>query len=140
VAINNELLRQRRTPCPANRAPFLSGLRFVPFGFRVGGATPVIAQRRRPPPRGSTLRYTLSKAAAVTIVIDRRVRVGRRFRYVRAGTLTRRSRVAANRVRFTGRIGLRALLPGLYRATLTATDSQRRRSPLRRASFRIVAG
>jgi hypothetical protein len=58
---------------------------------------------------------------------------------VRGGTLTRRNLDAGRgRIGFSGRIGRRALRPGRYRATLTATDLAGNRSPARRLSFRVV--
>lgn len=45
-----------------------------------------------------------------------------------------------NSIRFTGRIGTRALRPGGYRAVVAATDSAGNRSALRSTRFRIAAG
>lgn len=67
-----------------------------------------------------------------------RARSSRCIRYVTVTTLTRRGRVGANSVTFTGRIRRRALPLGVYRVTATATDRARRRSVPRRAAFRIV--
>ena len=55
------------------------------------------------------------------------------------GTLTRRKTVAgANRIKFSGRIGRRALRRGRYRATLVATDEAGNRSTPRSVRFRVV--
>ena len=123
--------------------------------FRVGRrATPRIAARRRAGV-GTTFVFRLSEAARVTIRMDRArpgVRVGRRclaprrgrrgkrcVRYVRAGTLTRRSaRAGLNRVRFSGRIGRRALKLGRHRAILRAVDPAGNRSRARTLSFKVV--
>jgi len=44
----------------------------------------------------------------------------------------------ADSVKFSGRIGRRALRPGRYRATITATDPSGNGSKPRSVSFRIV--
>ena len=123
--------------------------------FRVGRrATPRIAARRRAPV-GTTFVFRLSEPARVTIRMARArpgVRVGRRclaprrgrrgrrcVRYVRAGTLTRRSaRAGPGRVRFSGRIGRRALRLGRHRAILRAVDPAGNRSDPRTLFFRVV--
>ena len=76
----------------------------------------------------------------VCVKRTRRNRGSRRCtRYVRAGrTLTRTSKAGRNRVKFTGRIGRRALKPGRYRLTIVATDAAGNRSRARRLNFRIV--
>jgi hypothetical protein len=141
AALNAEIARQRAGGCPAggaNARPVVSGMRFTPPTFRVSArATAITAARRAH--AGSTLRFSLSRAASVKIVLHRRKKVGRSFRWVKAGTLTRRrGRAGANKVAFSGRIGRRALPVGRYRATLTATATNRRVSVPKRRSFRIV--
>jgi hypothetical protein len=56
-------------------------------------------------------------------------------RYRRAGTLTRSGIAGANRIRFTGKFGTKALKPGRYRATIVATDSAGQLSQARRLTF-----
>jgi hypothetical protein len=141
-------------------APGVSRLALDPTRFRVGPrATPKAAatqRRRRPARRGSRVRFRLSEKAAVRIAVERSLpgrRVGRRCkaptpklrkrrrctRFKHVGTLTRASRPAgANSIPFSGRIGRRALAPGSYRVTVTATDPTGNRSKARRASFTIV--
>jgi hypothetical protein len=119
----------------------------------------VIAVARRATPisalaKGGRFRYTLNRAARVTIVIQRRLagrRKGRRCvrptkrlrcnrrcaRYQRRGALTRSGRAGPNTVAFSGRIGSRALAPGFYRATIKATNTAGS-SPPRRTTFKIV--
>ena len=116
----------------------------------------VVAGRRRKPARGTTFRYTLSRSATVRIVIaqpapgrreggrcvapDRRLRKARRCtRSLRRATLGRTSHAGANRVAFSGRIGSRALRPGRYTATLTATAAGHTSRPQSR-KFTIVRG
>jgi hypothetical protein len=138
-AISAEIARQRAGGCPAggNARPVVSAMRFTPPTFRVSARATAITARRAH--AGSVLRFSLSRAAKVKIVVQRRKKVGQRFRWVRAGTLTRqRGRTGANRVPFSGRIGRRALAIGRYRATLTATGANRRVSTARRRSFLVV--
>ena len=142
--------------------PSLSSVSFRPQVFRVGSATTAVsaaARKRRTPKRapvGTTVRFTLSKAAKMSIVIAQRT-TGRRSgkRCVRptralakhkkctlivaAGTLTRNAGRGASSVRFSGRIGRRALKPGLYQATMTATDAAGHRSAPVVRYFRIVS-
>jgi hypothetical protein len=134
-AISAEIARRRAGRCAR---PVVSGVRFTPPTFRVSArATAITAARRAP--AGSALRFSLSRAAKVKIVVQRRKKVGQIFRWVRAGTLTRRGgRAGANKVAFSGRIGRRALASGRYRATLTATASNGRVSQAKRRSFLVV--
>ncbi|MCA1707063.1 MAG: cell wall-binding repeat-containing protein, partial [Actinobacteria bacterium] len=139
-------------------APGVSAFGLTNNRFRVGGRTPTFgtaAQRRRKPKRGTTFRYTLSEAATVRMVIARG-RTGRRsgrrcvaptrrlrrarkcIRLTVVGTLTRISRQGRNSVGFSGRIGSKALSPGGYQATLTATDAAGNRSRPRTITFKIV--
>jgi hypothetical protein len=127
--------------------------------FAVGRATtPTVAARRRKVPTGTAFRFTLSARSAVTILIER-VLPGRRVkgrcvtpsrrnrkakactRYVKAGTLRRRSmKAGADSVAFSGRIGKVALKPGSYRATLTAKPVAGKTSLPRSVKFTVVAG
>jgi hypothetical protein len=137
-AISAEIARQRAGGCPAggaNARPVVSAMRFTPSTFRVSARATAITAAHA----GSVLRFSLSRAATVKIVVQRRKKVGRVFRWVRAGTLTRRrGRAGANQVAFSGRIGRRALASGRYRATLTATGLNRRVSQAKRRSFLVV--
>jgi hypothetical protein len=59
---------------------------------------------------------------------------------VGVGTIVRRGLTkTSSKVAFGGRIGRRALSPGRYRATISATDGAGNRSARKRTSFRIVA-
>ena len=134
-AISAEIARRRAGRCAR---PVVSAMRFTPPTFRVSArATAITAARRAH--AGSVLRFSLSRAAPVKIVLQRRKKVGRRFRWVRAGTLTRERGLAGpNKVAFSGRVGRRALTVGRYRATLTATGPNFRVSAPRRRSFLVV--
>jgi PKD domain len=112
------------------RAPRFLGASMSRKRFRVARGRTRISARR-----GSAFRFRLSESARVRIAIQRRK--GRRFRRV-GRTLARRAKQGANRVKFTGRIGRKALKPGRYRARLTATDPAGNRSKTRTLRFRIV--
>jgi extracellular elastinolytic metalloproteinase len=146
-------------PPPDTTAPVVRGFSMSRKRFRVGpDRTPRVAQRRRRrrAPEGSAFRFSLSEAARVVITIERALpgrAVGRRCRppsrrlrgrrrctrYAVRGSLTRRNRpVGRNIVPFSGRVGIKALRPGLHRATISATDVAGNRSQPRRASFTVV--
>jgi hypothetical protein len=98
--------------------------------FAVGRARTAISALAH----GTALRYKLSEAARVTIQI-------KRFGAKRAaGKLLRSGKAGANSIKFTGRIGKRALRPGRYSAVLTATDAAGNRSKPSRLKFRILRG
>ena len=140
-------------------APVISRLSLTNRRFRVGRRTQAIAARR-PAPRGTTFRFNLSEAARVGFRIDRRAsgrrlagrcrrqtlrnRTGRRcVRHLTVLRFSRPGRTGRNRAPFSGRLRTgrprRALDPGRYRATLTATDAAGNRSRPRRARFEVVS-
>jgi len=141
--------------------PAVTHYRITNRVFGVGlRATPLAAvakaRRRARAKTGTTFRYTLSEAATVKIVVARRfpgrltgkhcVVLARRLRSARhcvrsfvRGTLTRISHQGANNVAFSGRIRSKALQPGLYSATLTATNSAKNSSKPITIFFSIVA-
>jgi extracellular elastinolytic metalloproteinase len=106
----------------------------------------------------TTFSFTLSEAATAKISIAKSEagrRVGKRCRapkpslrrrprcarYITVGSLLRPNlRPGAQRVRFTGRVGSRALRPGAYRATIVATDTGGNRSRAAKVTFRITRG
>ena len=110
---------------------------------------------RRRVPRGTAFRFRLSETASVRIAIER-ARPGRRARgrcrkpsrrlrarprctrWVRQGALRRAGAAAANRVRFSGRLGRRSIGLGRRRAVLVATDAAGNASRAKRVSFRVV--
>ena len=109
-------------------APVVSGFKASNKSFAVGRARTAIAAVLR----GTTLRYSLSEAAKVTIKIQR-ARDGRA-----TGELTRSARQGSNALKFSGRIGTRALKSGRYVAVLTAADAAGNRSTAKRVAFRVV--
>jgi extracellular elastinolytic metalloproteinase len=108
--------------------------------------------------QGTTISFRLSEAATARIVIDRpeagrrvggRCRAAKRSlrkrprctRYLQLGSLLKPNlRPGAQRVRFSGRLGSRALRAGVYRATIVATDPGGNRSRAARVTFRVVRG
>jgi hypothetical protein len=108
---------------------------------------------------GTTIRYTLSEAAKVTLRFERkskgrRVKKGKKRvcakptrknrkkrkcnRFKNAGTLTRASKQGKNSVRFSGRIGKKALKRGSYRLVVQGTDAAGNKSKPRTLSFKVV--
>jgi hypothetical protein len=145
----------------ATGGPVISGASLTHRRFRVGRSRTAVSARRRRTSRapvGTTFRFALDRAASVTIAFARQasglrarggrcVRPSRRLRRARARrctrlvvirpALTRAGRTGANAVPFSGRLGRRALAPGRYVATLTATAAGRAGAP-RRLAFRVV--
>jgi hypothetical protein len=97
--------------------------------FRVASfSTPV----RAAVGRGTVFRFVLNGPGKVKITIARKV--GKHF--VKRGVLRRRGKRGLNSVRFSGRIGRRALKPGRYRAIISTGPKALPRKVL----FKIVAG
>jgi Tol biopolymer transport system component len=147
----------RDTTAPVLRAVSLSRTR-----FRVAkGSTKVsAAAKKKKVGRGTTLRFTSSEAAKLTIRIERvlpgrksgkgrkrvckpvrhKVRRGRCTAFRRTATLTRTIKAGPGRVALTGRIGRRRMAAGRYRLTLTARDAAGNTSKATRRNFSIVPG
>ncbi len=126
--------------------------------FAVGSArtAQTAAARRKASPRGTTIRFSVTRASSVRItcckllpgrkvsgrcVADRKsLRCKAKCtRQVAAGWLLRRNLTAGKRaLAFSGRIGRTALSPGACVAVLVATDSGGRRSPARTVGFTIL--
>ena len=106
--------------------------------------------------KGTTIRYELSAAAAVTITVER-ASTGRRSgtrcvkatkklkrkkrctRYVKVTTLTRvHESGGTKKVPFSGRVGRKALRAGRYRLRAAASDGAGTTSATRTAKFKIV--
>jgi uncharacterized delta-60 repeat protein len=121
------------TPQPGPLA--LYGLKLTNRTFAVARrSTPAVgrAQAAGTRKRGTAFAFTINRAARVSIRVKRLRHRGKVVKLVRT------SGAGRNRVRFTGRVGRRALRPGLYRATLTAVDRVGVRSAPRAVRFRIV--
>jgi hypothetical protein len=112
------------------------------------------ARRHKRPKHGTTFRYTLSEPASAKIIIAqllpgrhrgrRCVAPSRKLRRAKSctriltrGTLKRTSHAGVNHVVFSGRLGSRALKPGHYRATLTASAANHTSRP-QSLTFKIV--
>jgi hypothetical protein len=118
-------------PAADTQPPLISGFRSTRSAFAVArAATPRAARAKR----GTSLRYTLSENARVALKIQRKGRT----RYRSVGTLRRAGVKGANRIRFSGRIGRRALRPGRYRIVATAVDLAGNRSAPKLARLRIL--
>jgi hypothetical protein len=110
-------------PAADTKAPVVSGFRLARARLLFG--------------HGTRLRWTLSEKARVVVKIQRAPRV-RGGRYRTLGALKASAVQGANRLRFSGRIHRRALLPGRYRAVIGATDAAGNRSAPRVAGLRIL--
>jgi hypothetical protein len=134
----------------------LAGVSLTTTSFAVDrrGAPETLVSARAAP-KGTTFRYTLSEPARVLFTIARRQpgrkrgrvcqaprrsnRRGKRCtRYVRRGAFAQQSVAGANRRRWSGKLGRKALTPGRYRATLTARDAAGNSSQVKRIAFAIV--
>ena len=134
--------------------PVLSTLKLSAKRFRLGSKLPSVAAVRT----GSTIRYTLSEAATVTLSFERVTR-GRKVgkRCVKAKRSNRRRKACkryaavkpalsfANQaagqrsIRFEGRLNRRKTLkPGIYRLTLRARDRAGNRSAPLRARITVL--
>ncbi len=132
-------------------APKVDGFKLTHRVFAVAAtATPVSAVAH-----GTAFRFRLSEPAAVKISMARLLpgrRAGKscrkpaaRLRHHRActrsvsvGTLRRAEAAGPGSAKFSGRIGRRALKPGRYRATITATDAAGNTSARQTTRFRVV--
>ena len=108
------------------------------------------APRRRPPPRATAVRFSLTEPAAVTLAVDR-ARRGRRP--VKAGPCRVRARTGRHCLRWSRkraidhagaagenaiRLRARGLRPGRYRLVLSAVDGVGNASVPRPAPLRVV--
>jgi hypothetical protein len=107
--------------------PVITGFRSTSKVFAVGPARTAVTATVR----GTRFRYMLSENAKVTVKILRRNGKS-------AGKLTRTAKKGANTLKFSGRIGSKALKRGSYRAVITATDAAGNRSATRSVKFRVV--
>ena len=115
-------------------APLVRGFSATRTAFTVARASTPLAARTT---GGTRLRYILSERARVTVAIKRVVKRGGRVRLRTVGSLRRDGAQGANTIRFSGRIGRRALRPGRYRAVIRATDAAGNRSQPRTVRLQI---
>jgi hypothetical protein len=140
-------------PPPPDLPPALSALSVTHRTFAAVGVRSTRRGTRLP--RGTSFRFTLSEAARVRVVFARKT-AGRRVRsrclaatparrkrarcnrYVTIGSISAPGKAGRNSLAFSGRLKGRALKPGSYRASLTATDAAGQRSAVRTVSLRVV--
>jgi hypothetical protein len=137
----------------APNRPRVTGFTFSPDAFAVGAM-----KTAKSATRATTIRFNLSRRAAVKIAISRAV-AGRRSgnrcakptkrlqsrkactRYVVEGRITRASlKAGARAIAFSGRLHGRALPAGRYHATIVANDRAHHRSVPKTVSFTIGTG
>ena len=134
--------------------PTVSALRLTPSRFRVARSATAISAKRAP--RGTNIRFSIAVPATATIAFQRPAagrrsggrcvrptrklrRAKRCTRYVGEGRLTRANLAAgAASVKFSGRIGRRALRPGRHRAVVSAATTLGARAKGKPARFTIV--
>ena len=127
--------------------PVVSGLSLAHRTFAVA--------KRKPAPKGTTIRFNLSEPASVRFTITQK-RPGRRMgkrcvaptrklrhakrcaRTLTLGSFTRSEPAGAASVRFSGRLGGRKLGPGSYTLTLSPTDLAGNRGVPKSIKFKIV--
>jgi uncharacterized protein DUF11 len=139
-------------------APAIGTVSAVPASFRFGSGLPVMTLRR-PPPRGTTFRFSLSEPARTTLAFSRPAPGRRVSGHCVAPRRTNRTkprctrRLAAgglpafaghpgpDQVTFKGRLSrTRKLAPGRYTLAVTAVDSAGNVSPPRTANFTLLPG
>jgi hypothetical protein len=94
---------------PKAAKPVLAKLKVTPSSFWTSGHG-----------RGTTIRFTLSKAATVRIRVDRIA--GHKAR--RIGSITVKGRRGSNHVKFSGRVGHKTLSRASYRLTAVPTSGR----------------
>jgi len=85
--------------------------------------------------RGSTVAWTIDRAATVRLRVQRLVK----GRWTAAGTLSRKAKAGRSSLAFTGTVAGKRLAPGRYRLVVAATASGRT-SAARTIAFRVVKG
>jgi hypothetical protein len=115
----------------ASAPPRLSSLTLSASAFRPAhsGASAISASE----PTGTFIIYSDSQAATAEFIVERRVR----GRYRKLGGFTHTDAAGTNALRFTGRIGGRALAAGSYRISAYA-ESAGGSSAVRTATFQIT--
>jgi len=107
---------------PGDRTPpKLTHVSFANSRFAVAAST---RKHRAAVHRGTKLRFTLSEAATVKVVVALVRHRGHHTSYQTMGAVTyRKQKQGADSNAFTGKVAGRKLAPGTYRATITATDA-----------------
>jgi hypothetical protein len=133
----------------------LDRLSASPASFAVASGPTAVVARKKHAARGTKLGYRLSEPAVVTLSFVRSVagrragtrcvkatrgnrRAKRCTRHVAAGKLTRTAPVGPSILKFSGRIGSKALARGSYRITALATDPAGNTSAARGVTIKVV--
>jgi hypothetical protein len=137
--------------------PTLGALTLARHSFAAARSGAAISARARRKPRiGTAISFMLSEPSSVRFTVQRKAsgrklrgrcvkpsRAPRGERCTRwiavAGSFSFAGKAGTNAFTFRGRIGGRSLAPGNYRLNGKATDGAGNASPVKRASFRIVA-
>jgi trimeric autotransporter adhesin len=140
---------------PADVAPLLTNVKFparIELGASKARATKSKRKRGRkargkkpPASKAPAFTFTLSKAASVTITLQRIMHVSCRrhrgcTRIVAAGQITVHGNVGSDRAPFSGTVQGIHLLAGSYRATLVASDEAALSSKPVSVGFRLLGG
>jgi PKD repeat protein len=110
-------------------ATFRVGPKATPPAARAsaGSGSGPIAKAAAKAPVGTTFKFTLAAPAKVKLAFSRQVGGHPQS----AGALTRaKLHNGPNAIKFSGRIGKRALKPGKYKATLTASNAKGKAKPI----------
>jgi hypothetical protein len=110
---------------------------------------------KKPPPVGTTFKFTLNEPATVKLVFTHKL-TGRRVNHkckpptkhnkhdprcthtITDGTITIPGQTGANSYKFTGKIGKHKLAAGTHKVALTATNSSNQRSTTTTLTFHIT--
>ena len=103
-----------------NPAPILALSKFgiTNATFRVGSHTTAV---RAYTPIGTTIKYTLSENANVTVAFQKVSYAKKQYLYRSSGA--KGGKTGANAISFTGRVGRTPLTPGRWKVIITASDS-----------------
>lgn len=116
-------------PLPTETRPSLSKLALKPAKFTVTGKAP----------KGTTISFTLSSPASVTLEVLAKQTVKGKKKTVTIGKLPQvTGRTGANSVRFTGKVKGRPLDPGRYSLRVTATTGGLASTPATK-TFEVLA-
>ena len=142
-------------PCPPDvTGPVISAVSATNAKFAVDSAASA-RKKKSAPPKGTTIRYSLSETATVTFSVDRKTtgrkkgdgctkktRKNRKKKhctlYSKSGSFTQAGVAGANSKYFPGRIANKTLKPGTYRITLTAADAAKNAAKPASITVKIV--
>jgi WD40-like Beta Propeller Repeat len=151
-------------PAPDKTKPVISKLKLSHTKFKVGKTKTAVSavaakaktKHHKPTPSSTTLSYTLSENASMSIVVEHKLSGRKRSgkcvtgksapkhgtrctKYTSVKTLKRTGKKGSNKVSFTGRISSTKLSAGSYRFAITATDAAKNKSSTHHISFTVVS-